>query len=159
MFQPLVKLLTVTTFVAHGMLGCCWHHTHAHGTSAETAALAVPSALAGGCCRGHDHPVAHQATGERAGATDHHGGRDPGRHNSGEPRDLECDECDCVFVRTRDLVRPIAGIATALMPFLAPAFGQYVLGQAESDAHGTTALREAPLPAAIPRALWQVWLI
>jgi hypothetical protein len=148
MFQSLVKLLTVTAFVAHGLLGCCWHHAHVHVASAEAPKLER------GHCQGHDHRVALEAIGERTTATDDHERRD-----SGSPHDSPCDEGDCVFVRIQDGVRCVTDATPALMPCLVPASLVNVKGQADSDSQGTTALRETPLRSAPPRALWQVWLI
>lgn len=33
MFRAITILLTAATFVAHGLLGCCWHHEHSHAVS------------------------------------------------------------------------------------------------------------------------------
>lgn len=147
MFQTLIKLLTVTTFVAHGLLGCCWHHTHSHVVGAERA-VAEPAVTERGDCHGH-----HCAS-ERATDTDDHGSR-----NSGAPHDPGCDEEQCVFVRTQDTVKSAMDVPLALVPFLMAAVFSDVQGLAESDSQRFGTFLDAPPPSAPLHALHQVWLI
>lgn len=148
MFQTLIKLLTATTFVAHGLLGCCWHHTHSHVIGAERTV-----AERGGC-HGHGHRHAHHCASERATDTDDHGNR-----NSDAPHDPVCNEEHCVFARTQDSVKSTADIPPALVPFLLADFPLAGSVLVVSDSQGFAALRETlPLPAPL-HALRQVWLI
>lgn len=148
MFQTLTKLLMATTFVAHGLLGCCWHHTHSHVVSAEQAVVES------GGCHGHRHHHGHRSASEQAANSDDHGNR-----NSDAPHDPGCDEEHCVFIRTQDTVKSAMDVPLALVPFLVAAVFSDVQGLAELDSQGFGALREAPPPSAPLHARHQVWLI
>ena len=75
--QTFLRISTTLVIIAHAMLGCCWHHAHAHPP--HSSGQAVVETV---CCHGHKH--ADHARGERnlPLVPDH------------EP----CQETDCVYV-------------------------------------------------------------
>jgi hypothetical protein len=148
MFQTLAKLLMATTFVAHGLLGCCWHHRHWHVVSAEQAVVESDG------CDGHRHDHAHRSAGEQATSSGDHGNRNPDA-----PHDPGCDEEHCVFVRTQDTVKSAMDVPLALVPFLVGAVFTDAQGVVESGSTGFGAFREVPPPSAPLHALRRVWLI
>lgn len=149
MFQTLIKLLTATTFVAHGLLGCCWHHAHPHAVSLEQEVVE-----SGADCHGHQHQHVHHTVSERSPDV---AGQPNG--SSEVPDESECDEVHCVFIRTQETVNSAWDLPPALVPFLMNALFFDIQGLAESSSQRFAAFSEASLPAAPLLALHQVWLI
>lgn len=109
MFQTLIIFLTATSFVAHGLLGCCWHHAHSDMGHSGASACTESS---------HGHSEPHSACHERnvpVDAIDHDGDQ---HQCPGTPHHQECHEAHCVFTRTQDNVKDFADVLTASVSFL-----------------------------------------
>jgi hypothetical protein len=74
-------LTTAATFLAHALLGCCWHHVHAPS--------ATGSAQASSCCRHECACSSDTAIADEAG-----------REEAPPTAPSTCDEPGCVFVTT-----------------------------------------------------------
>ncbi len=65
MFASSIQIVTLFAFIAHAVLGCCWHHSHAtQDCTAQAAAESQPSACSApatenGC--GHHHAASAPA--------------------------------------------------------------------------------------------------
>jgi hypothetical protein len=70
--------MTAATFLAHALLGCCWHHAHAAGRPGGTGSAACGHSC--GCTHDSAHPD------------------DPSSENEPPASPSECDEPGCVFV-------------------------------------------------------------
>ena len=81
----MVHLLTIAatlmSVLLHGLLGCCWHHTHAQ----EAAILTRQSSRN---CTHVSHCCAHEGSGPA---------QTPGSEQQSPDHDTPCDEESCVF--------------------------------------------------------------
>ncbi len=155
MFQTLITILTASTFVAHGLFGCCWHHGHPHwvggcGTVHQTAAVRDDDSA---CCRGrhvHDHREAN------AQAAD----RDQGSHPDAQtPAPARCDEGQCVFARAQDTAQSCEDVSLAAALFVAVVIPGDVLPAPAAEATAFAASEPAARSSAPLCALCQVRLI
>lgn len=134
MFRFLVIVLTATTFVAHGLLGCCWHHLHAACASQSEA--------------GHHDGVAE---GHESHQHESLPGEDSHRHQN-------CDEADCIFVcapQKGPVNCSLLALIDALPAFLAPASPAVVFESIVGSITGG----ELCADAAPRHARCSVWLI
>lgn len=150
MFQSLVKLFTAASFVAHALLGCCWHHSHTHALSAE------PAATARSGCHGHGHCHHKSHSGRNLVSEAGKQGND-----SHSPHDSGCHEERCVFIRTLDTSNSATDVAASLMPFavLALSLDSQFLSLTDARALLERECGGPPIFSAPFCALNQVWLI
>lgn len=78
--QAAVNLVVLLSMVAHGAFGCCWHHAHAYRDELVT-----------GHSHSHDCPSADEPRQSSEVNSEHH---------RQTPHNDDCDEGECVFVRT-----------------------------------------------------------
>jgi hypothetical protein len=146
MFQAFITILTATTFVAHGLFGCCWHHDHGQESLAERA-----SGQNAGCrdagCQGHTH------SDPAASEVDHATG---GEHDDECPSPSKC-EGHCIFARTQDSVDSSTDLVLASVTFLVVAGAQSASSVCE--VRGTSTRAGFAAPSSPHCALSQVWLI
>jgi hypothetical protein len=151
MFQTLTTCLTLAAFVAHGLLGCCWHHEHCTAAIDSSAAPAMESHPVHACC-GH-HGARDQ---ENSPADVPHDGR---HSDSDSPCPSECDEGHCVFARATYQGNELTGASTTGACLL-PANEAPVLNPAAAANLRVTALDEPAFLFSAPlRARLQIWLI
>ena len=118
MQRRLVTWFAAVILIAHGLLGCCWHHRHVHASAeadphhaaahpyrgpAAVKTTSQPAARA--CCHhGHHQPPAKSPTVPDAerhalASTAGHQTQSPATPSPAEPSpDSPCTEGDCVFV-------------------------------------------------------------
>lgn len=84
MLQISTSLLTATIMLVHALLGCCWHHDHAHAGKCE---VAVAGHQHGQDQHRHSHSHAHDQDDHDESGND----ECPG----------ECDEGQCTFIRSQ----------------------------------------------------------
>jgi hypothetical protein len=148
MFHTLMTLLTAATFVAHGLLGCCWHHAHSHVVDGE------PGSVSEVVCVGHHDHCAHSD--HAVPAADSEVPQDTDHCPPPSPR---CEESDCIVLGV--LVSSTSGVGTPLSFFAVPLLGlPFVpvplpnLGRQGLRTGSGSPPSQAPL-----HALSQVWLI
>ena len=102
MQRRLVTWLVAILLIAHGLLGCCWHHRHVHANpAADTVAsgtnppvvATVPSAAGRPCCHHGHRPHVAEPIGQETPAS----AKAPANPADPTP-DAPCTEDDCVFV-------------------------------------------------------------
>lgn len=147
MFQTLTTILTATTFVAHGLFGCCWHHGHTHLLSGNGAVHEHAA------CHGHHRHTHHAAQGQIAEP-----GHDAGR-DSESPRPTPCDEGHCVFARTQDSPNSSVDASSVSAAFVLMALPCDVNLTFPVEPSALAALEPAAHFSAPLCALCQVWLI
>jgi len=52
MFRRLITIVLATSFAAHGLFGCCWHHDHSHSSAGDRSVAHVSEGRDG---HGHTH--------------------------------------------------------------------------------------------------------
>lgn len=135
-----MTFLTVATFVAHGLFGCCWHHGHA---DAEIAVATEAHS-------GHGDSPSHD--GLDSDECDHDDG--PCHH---EPSG--CSKGRCVFVRHHGSAGQSAPFVAAWLPLLSIA-DQGLADASRAQAHAPAAWGIEPRASSGPlHARLQVWLI
>ena len=143
MFQTIITILTATTFVAHGLFGCCWHHEHSHASVGDRSVA--------GASNGHQ---GHSHTHHRASETpaDEH----DADHDCEHPDSGTC-EGHCVFAPTLDSVK-IAADAMLFSVFFV-AITNEPIASFDVEASGWTNCDEVAWSSVPHCALSQVWLI
>lgn len=117
MQRRLVTWLAAVILIAHGLLGCCWHHRHVHDSAGSDLHRAVQSGpetvteatahlpVRRTCCHHGHHqtpaklPMVPDAERHALASTTGHHTESPVEPSPAEPSpDSPCTEDDCVFV-------------------------------------------------------------
>ncbi len=139
MFQTIITILTATTFVAHGLFGCCWHHEHSHSSVGDRS---VAGASEGRHGHGHTHD----------GSTEEH----DADHDCEHPDSGTC-EGHCVFAPTQDSVT-IAADAMLFSLFFVVITNEPI-ASFDVEAFGWMGCDEVAWSSVPHCALSQIWLI
>lgn len=157
MFRSILTILTATTFVAHGLFGCCWHHGHAHEVShvdgVKFNGVKFNGAKFNGAKQGHCHDHSHHGH----DVSDEHGQN--GNHDSHSPVERECEGDHCVFARTQDGPQLSGDFLMACAASLVEAITDGCLQSPTGESSAIAAQSRCLSLSAPVCALSQLWLI
>lgn len=149
MLSKVASLFALIPMLLHSILGCCWHHEHAHGNPVVASAVSTVEGESG------EHDGHHAACA-------HHG--DPAANESGDQDghrcpNSPCEEGRCVVAETAVSVTPETVVLNWdwSVGIVAIAVPRVEISQSSSREESTDGRM---LPSSSQRrALRQVWLI
>ncbi len=168
LFAQLTRRFTLFAFAVHAVLGCCWHHTHAHSAPKETGSVAVSTNGSDDNVRIHSS-LARSAQSHSIRTCCHHsstGGEAKMRaavHAQAASQSLDaeghsgsCDETRCHFLSAESKTELMLGIPPAFVTRL----------EEETRSTAETTFGPSSHPTSLPKfsaasrcALYQSWQI